>query len=110
MRGPLTLLAPVLVLAVFAVSCGLKSEPTGAGPAYPLVVVDGAGRSVSLPARPTRIVSLDSRLTESLFALGAGRQVVGRSGAELYPRSALRQPVATSNGAPDMTRLAAMHP
>ncbi|MGN6379131.1 MAG: ABC transporter substrate-binding protein [Gaiellales bacterium] len=110
MRGPLTLLAPVLVLAVFAVSCGLRSEPTGAGPTYPVVVVDGAGRTVSLPARPTRIASLDAGLTDSLFAVGAGAQVVGRSGNELYPRSALRLPEATSNGAPDMSRLTALHP
>jgi iron complex transport system substrate-binding protein len=110
MRGPLTLLASALVLAVFAAACGFKSEPTGAGPTYPVTVVDGAGRHVSVPARPDRIVSLDAGLTESLAAIGAEGLVVGRSGQELAPASARRAPVVMSNGVPDDAKIAALHP
>jgi iron complex transport system substrate-binding protein len=79
MRGPLTLLASALVLAFCGVACGVKSEPTGAGPTYPVTVLDGAGGQVSVHARPDRIVSLDPGLTESLAAIGAEGLVVGRS-------------------------------
>jgi len=110
MRGPFSLVAATLVLAAGAAGCGLKSEPIGAQPGYPLTVVDSAGRTVTVPAQPRRIVSLDAGLTESLFALGAGSRVVGRSGAELYPTTALRLPALVTGGAPDMGRIRALHP
>jgi ABC-type Fe3+-hydroxamate transport system substrate-binding protein len=110
MRGPILLLAASLVLAAGAAGCGLKSEPTGAQPGYPLSVVDGAGRTVTLDAPPRRIVSLDAGLTESLFALGAGPLVVGRSGSELYPAAALRLPAELAAGTPDTARIQQLHP
>jgi iron complex transport system substrate-binding protein len=110
MRGSLALVAASLVVAAGATGCGLKSEPTGAQPGYPLTVVDGAGRTVTVHAQPRRIVSLDAGLTESLFALGAGRLVVGRSGSELYPAAALQLPAELAAGQPDVGRIAALHP
>jgi iron complex transport system substrate-binding protein len=109
MRGSLRVLA-TLLLAAAATGCGLKSEPTGAQPGYPLTVVDGAGRTVTVDAQPRRVVSLDAGLTESLYAMGAGPQVVGRSGAELYPAAALQLPAQVSNGAPDLPSIQALHP
>jgi iron complex transport system substrate-binding protein len=109
MRGSLRVLA-TLLLAAAATGCGLKSEPTGAQPGYPLTVVDGAGRTVTVDVQPRRIVSLDAGLTESLYALGAGPQVVGRSGAELYPSAALQLPAEVSGGAPEQGRIQALHP
>jgi iron complex transport system substrate-binding protein len=40
-------------------------------------VEDGAGRSVTVPASPSRIVCLAPSVTEILFAVGAGPRVVG---------------------------------
>jgi iron complex transport system substrate-binding protein len=40
-------------------------------------VVDDLQRSVTLPSRATRIVSLAPSITETLFAIGAGEHVVG---------------------------------
>jgi ABC-type Fe3+-hydroxamate transport system substrate-binding protein len=42
-----------------------------------ICVRDDAGRTVTLAARPRRIVSLVPSLTETLFALGCGEAVVG---------------------------------
>lgn len=109
MRGSLRVLA-TLLLAAAATGCGLKSEPTGAQPGYPLTVVDGTGRTVTVTAQPRRVVSLDAGLTESLFAFGAGPRVVGRSGAELYPSAALQLPTVLSNGTPDLGGIQALHP
>ena len=40
-------------------------------------VVDGLGRTVSIPADPRRIVSLAPNVTDTLFALGFGDRIVG---------------------------------
>ena len=48
-------------------------------------VVDDMGRTVTLATSAQRIVSLAPSLTESLFAIGAGDQVVGREEFTVYP-------------------------
>ena len=48
-----------------------------AAPAFPLTVTDFQARTVSIAARPARIVSIGPSITEFLFALGAGDRVVG---------------------------------
>lgn len=45
--------------------------------AFPVTVVDDVGNEVKFEKPPTRIVSLVPSHTETLFALGAGDQVVG---------------------------------
>ncbi|HEY6958774.1 MAG TPA: cobalamin-binding protein [Candidatus Limnocylindria bacterium] len=51
------------------------ASPTAA--AFPASLSDFQGRSVTVNARPTRIVSIGPSITEFLFALGAGDRVVG---------------------------------
>jgi iron complex transport system substrate-binding protein len=50
---------------------------------------DGLNRDVKLQGVPTRIISLAPSNTEILFALGAGKQVVGRDSFSDYPPEAL---------------------
>lgn len=49
---------------------------------------DALGRTVALPAVPQRIVSLAPSVTELLFAIGAGEQVVGVTTFCNYPAEA----------------------
>jgi iron complex transport system substrate-binding protein len=53
----------------------------GASPAgvtvYPLTLTDGAGRTVTLPAAPRRIVSLSPAITDLVVAVGAGDELAG---------------------------------
>ena len=60
--------------------------------AAPIRVVDDAGQTLALPMAPQRIVSLTPHLTELLFAVGAGRQVVGVDSASDYPAQARALP------------------
>lgn len=55
----------------------LPAAAAGAGPVRQ--VRDGAGRLVTVPASPARIVSMAPSVTEILFAVGAGDRVVGVS-------------------------------
>jgi cobalamin transport system substrate-binding protein len=109
MRRSLTPLVTLPALLAILSGCGVKAEPTGAQPPLPRRVVDGAGRTVTVSRPPLRVVSLDSGLTAWLFALGDGRRVVGRSGAETYPRAALHVPVVGAD-AQSPGRVAAAHP
>ena len=62
-----------------------------------MTLVDGLGRTVTLAGSAQRIVSLAPSNTEILFAIGAGRQVVGRDDFSDYPEEAA---ALTSIGGP----------
>ena len=54
----------------------ITSVPPTAAAAFPVTVTDHQGKSVVIPKRPERIVSIGPSNTEFLFALGAGDRVV----------------------------------
>jgi iron complex transport system substrate-binding protein len=54
------------------------------------VTVQAANGAVTIPAKPKRIVSLSPTHTETLFAVGAGPQVVAVSDYSNYPANAPR--------------------
>lgn len=64
-----------------------SSSPSAA--AFP-VTVPGSDGPVRIAARPERIVSLSPTATETLFAIGAGRQVVAVDDQSDYPAQAPR--------------------
>lgn len=74
------------------------AEPTPAA-AFPLTLVDDEGTSVTIPARPERIVSLTPATTEILFAVGAGPRVIATTDFDDFPPEAVPLPdVATYQG------------
>jgi iron complex transport system substrate-binding protein len=71
--------------------------------------VDDAGRKIYLAKTPTRVVSLAPSVTEMLFAIGAGDQVVGVTQFCNYPPEALKKPkVGYAN--PNLESLVALQP
>jgi iron complex transport system substrate-binding protein len=72
---------------------------------------DGLGRSVQLKGAARRIVSLAPSNTEILFAVGAGKQVVGRDTFSDYPAEAKSiQDIGGSMGKYDAEAILALHP
>ena len=71
---------------------------------------DDAGRAVTLTAPARRVVSLAPSSTELLFAVGAGRQVVGRTTWCRYPPAALAVPVVGDGLEPNVESVAAVRP
>ncbi len=57
-----------------------------------MTLTDGLGRQITLDQTPQRIVSLTPAITEILFAVGAGSQVVGRDQFSDYPDAAKALP------------------
>jgi iron complex transport system substrate-binding protein len=102
-----TLLALIVLLCS---SCGFKHEPTGVLPAYPQTVRDSLGREVNIDTAPHRIVSLDPGMTAAMYSLGAEKLLVGRSGKETYPSKAMKLPVMTKDGQPDMSAIRKANP
>jgi ABC-type Fe3+-hydroxamate transport system substrate-binding protein len=75
-----------------------------------LHLTDDLGRAVDLSAPAQRIVSLAPSLTESLFAIGAGEQVVGRTAFCDYPAGALRVSSVGGMTNPSMESIVACRP
>ncbi len=94
-----------LSLGMCVAACG----DGGGRPASP-AVRDDAGRTVALAAPATRIVSLAPSVTELLFAVGAGPQVVGRTSWCRYPVAALAVPDVGDGLNPNIEAVAARHP
>ena len=65
-------------------ACSPQATPTAAA----LTFTDGLGRQVTLNGPAQRIVSLAPSNTEILFAIGAGKQVVGRDQLSDFPEEA----------------------
>lgn len=71
--------------------------------------VDDMGRKIYLAKAPTRIVSLAPSVTETLFAIGAGSQVVGVTQFCDFPPEASQKPkVGYAN--PNLESLVALQP
>jgi iron complex transport system substrate-binding protein len=72
---------------------------------------DGLSRNVKLQGTPQRIVSLAPSNTEILFAVGAGKQVVGRDSFSDYPAAASSvQDIGGSMGKYDSEAIVAIQP
>ncbi|MFG2085890.1 MULTISPECIES: ABC transporter substrate-binding protein [unclassified Spirillospora] len=90
MRPVRTLGAVMAIVAVtFAAGCG-DGETGDAASGAKAVTVQAANGAVTVPARPERIVSLSPTHTETLFAIGAGPQVVAVDDYSNHPPNAPR--------------------
>jgi cobalamin transport system substrate-binding protein len=74
-------------LALLALALALAPGASARSAAFP-VTIHAANGTVTLPAKPVRIVSLSPTATEDLFALGAGKQVIAVDDQSDYPASA----------------------
>jgi len=117
------LLGLMLVLAV-ACQPSARSGPTPsaepssrspspsalAGTAYPASLTDDAGRAVTLPAEPQRIVSLAPSNTEIVCALGACDRLVGVTDFDDYPAEVAGVQHVVINAAVDVELVVAANP
>lgn len=76
----------------------------------PVVVEDARGRSFQWSRPPQRIIALSPSLTENLFAVGAGRQVVGVSAYSDYPPEAATLPVVSDAVQVNLERVLSLEP
>ena len=101
----LILVALGLLASVFP-GCAAEKQP----PAYPRIIVDDLGRNVTIPEKPTRIISLYPSFTETLFALGAGEKVVGVTKYCDYPPEASQKEQVGGVTTPDLEKVVTLNP
>ncbi|NYD45097.1 iron complex transport system substrate-binding protein [Actinomadura luteofluorescens] len=84
---PVRTLGAVMAIGVvtLAAACGDDDGKSGGTPDGKAVTVQAANGAVNVPAKPKRIVSLSPTHTETLFAIGAGPQVVAVDDYSNYP-------------------------
>lgn len=87
-----------------------KANKTEVKTTFPLKVTDFMGREVTIDKAPKRIVSLSPSTTELIYALGAGKKVVGVTDYDDYPEEV--KSVAKVGGfkGPNMEAIAAQKP
>lgn len=78
----------ILSLLLVASSLLAACAPAAPTTAAPQVFTDGLGRDVTLAAPAQRVVSMAPSITEILYAVGAGGQVIGRDEFSNYPADA----------------------
>ena len=94
-----TLVLSLLALSLLVAACGDDPTvtPTVSGPtattgpstSFPVTITDDDGESVTIDAPPQRIVTFAPSMTEIVFALGLGDELVGVSGSfDDYPPEA----------------------
>ncbi|ADN03039.1 ABC transporter substrate-binding protein [Spirochaeta thermophila] len=93
------------LLVVFLLGSGLAAQEEPA-----VRVTDSYGRQILLPEYPDRIVSLAPNITETLFALGKGDLVVGRTDYCDWPAEVAGVPSVGTILQPNIERLVALEP
>lgn len=78
---------PLTYAASFLLICACQTEHLP-----PATFTDDFGDAITVGIPPKRIVSLNPATTDLMFALGAGRRLVGRTHWDSYPDSALLVP------------------
>jgi len=107
MTGRLALAASLAVLALVLAAPSLAAPQAPGATPYPVTVTVDNGK-VTIRKRPSRIVSLSPTATETLFAIGAGKQVVAVDDQSNYPKQAPR--TSLSGFTPNVEAIAALKP
>jgi iron complex transport system substrate-binding protein len=94
-------------LAALAVAVSGASAGSAAPGAFPVTVIGSNGK-VTVSKRPARIVSLSPTATETLFAIGAGSQVVAVDDQSDFPKAAPK--TSLSGFTPNVEAIAAYRP
>ncbi len=117
------LLAAAVLAAGLMAGCGSADTAEAEGEAlstaeevavgeteYPLTVTDSYGDTITLESEPMNVISVAPNLTETMFALGVGDKLVGRSEYCDYPDEALDIPSVGSMYYPDIEAIVSMEP
>lgn len=86
----------IIATLIMAAGCAQTGDENSQKPSkesqkssvYPLEITDSQGRRVVIDKKPERVVSIAPGITESIFAIGMGDVLVGRTDYCTYPKEA----------------------
>jgi len=105
-RRFLTLAVALLLASALACTRTPRSDTNAATQQ----ITDDAGRTVTLPARVDRVITLAPNLTEIVFAIGAGDRLVGDTTYCDYPPQAKNVAKVGDTLSPSLEKLIALKP
>jgi iron complex transport system substrate-binding protein len=91
-------------------SIGESAAPSPSPIVYPLTITDDEGTAVTISAAPHKVVSLTPATTETLFAIGGGTTLVGRTDSDDYPPEAAAAPIVVKLGRVDVEQVVGLSP
>jgi iron complex transport system substrate-binding protein len=106
-RFALAAFLTAVAVTVAPASTALASQSRSTATPFPATIAASNG-NVPSPTRPSRIVSLSATATETLFAIGAGKQVIAVDEQSDYPKSAPR--TTLSGFTPNVEAIAGYRP
>ena len=77
---------------------------------YPYTFEDQTGYSVTLPHEPMTVVTVGPDITEIMFAIGRGIQIIGRSEEDSFPADVEEIPSIGSVNSPDAEAISKLKP
>jgi iron complex transport system substrate-binding protein len=99
----------ILIALVLIASCTTTNHTSNPSPKS-RQFTDEAGRTISVPARIDRFITLAPNLTEIVFAIGAGDRLVGNTTYCDYPAPAKQIEKVGDTLRPSMERIIALRP
>ena len=98
------------LIAFLLCGCTSQAAPAEKEPVSGVTITDMAGRTVTLPEIPRKILALNPSDCEILFAIGAGEQVIGRGSDCDWPKEILELPDVVSGANMNLEQVIAMNP
>lgn len=100
-----------LIMALLSIfTLGGCTKNTASAKNQPLTITDSYNRTVSLEKSPEKVVSLSPGATETIFALGAEKTLVGRSDYCDYPAEASKIESVGKITDPSLEKIAQLKP
>lgn len=87
-----------------------ESEPGPVEPIYPITIKDDLGRTVHIPARPERVISLGPALTDTLYSIHSDPGVVAVDDYSNWPEAVANLPRAGGAVNPDYDLVQSLEP
>ncbi|MGM0495994.1 MAG: ABC transporter substrate-binding protein [Bacillota bacterium] len=99
------LLIPLLVITTLILisSIGLAQD-------FPLTVTDDLDQEIEMNEKPEKIISISPNMTELLFAIGAGENVIGVTTFANYPEEATKVDKIGTITEPNIEKIVSMEP
>lgn len=108
-RTSLKLLLACALFLTITSACSSVQKPRPDGP-ISRILTDDAGRTVAVPFKVDRVISLAPNLTEIVFAVGGGGQLVGRTSYCDFPPEAKSVAEVGDTAHPSLETLIALKP
>lgn len=93
----LVALIAISAYAAYMLSTPREGAESGAIQGKTISITDGTGRNVTIKLPVERVISLNSGLTELLYALGCGNKIIGRDALSVFPPQVLDKTVVGSS-------------